>query len=303
MRKTAGLVCLGLFLYCGAALASAQASNQDWNRDPAQESPEQARMEAQDPDTKASAGDLAKAAESPESGLISVALESETAFDIGPYGRNENGVLHFEPSIPVRLSENWKMITRTIGALVDQPEVNKPRGGTFGLTDLSGLFFLSPVKPHRLSWGVGPAVLVPTASADVLGTKKFCVGPAVMVVVEPGNWTLGVVASNRWSVAGRSTSPNVNSMMVEYFIDYNLKKGWYLTSEQTAMANWRASSGNVLLVPMGGGLGKVVRLGFQPMSVSVQAYTYVTHPNLQPSPSWQLKFLVSLLFPGKVRGQ
>jgi len=303
MRKTVRLVCLGLFLYCGAALASAQVSSQDWNRDPAQESPEQARLEAQDPDTKASPGDLAKAAENPESGLISVALESETAFDIGPYGRNENAVLNFESSIPIRLSENWKIATRTIGGLVDRPDVSKPSGGTFGLTNLSALFFLSPVKPHKVRWGVGPAFLVPTASADDLGAKKFCVGPAVMAVVEPGNWTLGVVASDRWSVAGPSTSPNLNLLVVEYFIDYNLKKGWYLTSEQTAMANWRASSGNVLLVPMGGGLGKVVRLGFQPMSVSLQAYTYVVHPNLQPSPSWQLKFMVSLLFPSKVRSQ
>src|SRR5271170_8068850 len=71
--------------------------------------------------------------------------------------------------------------------------------------------------------------------------------------------------------------------------------------EQTVIANWRASSGNVLLLPLGGGLGRVVRLGYQPMSVSVQAYTNAVHPDIQPSPSWQLKFAVSLLFPRKAR--
>jgi hypothetical protein len=299
MRMTVDLVSLSLFLYWGTVLASAQASNPDWNRALVQESVEQARMEAQAPDTNATAGELQAAAENPGASLISVALENETAFDIGPYGRNENAFLHFEQSIPIRLSDNWKITSRTIGELVDQPDVSKPTGGTLGLTNLNALFFLSPVKTYKLAWGVGPAFLVPTASADVLGTKKFCMGPAVLAVVHPGNWTLGVVAFNRWSVAGPSTSPNIHSMVVEYFVDYNFRKGWYLTSEQTAIANWKASSGNVLRAPLGGGLGREVRLGFQPMTVSVQAYTDVIHPDLRPSPSWQLKFQVSLLFPRK----
>ena len=38
-------------------------------------------------------------------------------------------------------------------------------------------FFLSPAKPHKLIWGVGPTFVIPTATADQLGQGKFSLGP------------------------------------------------------------------------------------------------------------------------------
>jgi hypothetical protein len=290
-----------VFLFLGATVFFAQQSSQDWNREPAQESREHARMEAQDPDTQASVADLARASENLESSLIKVVTYNYSDFDIGPYHRTGNTVLEFLPSIPIRLSENWKIDTITVGTVAYQPDVLQPSHGTFGFRDLNPVIHLSPVKPHAVSWGIGPTFILPTASDDVLGDKKFCIGPTAIATVQPGNWTIGAVVLNNWSVAGSSTRSSQNYMILQYFLDYNLRKGWFLASEPVLLANWRASRGNVWRVPVGGGVGRVIRLGSQPMTVGVQAFGYAKRPDFPPIQKWQLKFMVSLLFPRKAK--
>jgi hypothetical protein len=62
-------------------------------------------------------------------------------------------------------------------------------------------------------------------------------------------------------------------------------------------ANWNASSGNVWLVPVGGGIGRIMRLGFQPVNLSAQAYVNAKRPDVLPAPTWQLKFQIGFLYP------
>ena len=50
-------------------------------------------------------------------------------------------------------------------------------------------------------WGAGPAFLLPTATQRATGTGKWSVGAATAVgLLQPGKWTIGVLASNLWSV-------------------------------------------------------------------------------------------------------
>jgi len=302
MHKLTELIVDFVFLFSVAVAASAQEPNPNFNEELDQETPQQQKQEAQKPDAKASAGDLAKATQNPVASLVSVPLQNFTDFNIGPFGRDRNTILQFQPVIPIQLSENWNLITRTIGALVYQPNISQPQQGTFGLTDINPSFFLSPAKAGTLIWGAGPTFLLPTASDNVLGTGKLSIGPGVVVAVQPGKWTLGVLVNNLWSVAGSGSRPDVNFMTLQYFINYNLKKGYYLTSAPINTANWNAPSGNVWLVAVGGGIGRIVRLGFQPVNVSVQAYGNVKRPDNFPSPTWQLKFQIAFLYPKRPKG-
>jgi hypothetical protein len=302
MQKLSRLAFLFVLLLSVSVAASAQEPNPNFNEELDQETPEQAKQEAQKPDAKASAGDLAKATQNPVASLVSVPLQNFTDFNIGPHGRDRNTVILFQPVVPFQLSENWNLITRTIGALVYQPTISQPSQGTFGLNDINPSFFLSPAKPGKLIWGAGPTFLLPTASDDVLGTGKFSIGPSAVALVQPGKWTLGVLVSNLFSVAGPRGRADVNSMTLQYFINYNLKKGYYLTSAPINTANWNAPSGNVWLVAVGGGIGRIMRLGFQPVNVGVQAYGNVKRPDNFPSPTWQLKFQIAFLYPIKPKG-
>ena len=302
MKKLSKPALLFGVLFSVAVAAFAQEPNPNFNEELDQETPQQQKQEAQKPDAKASAGDLAKATQNPVASLVSVPLQNFTDFNIGPFGRDRNTTLQFQPVIPIQLSENWNLITRTIGALVYQPNISQPQQGTFGLTDINPSFFLSPAKAGTLIWGAGPTFLLPTASDNVLGTGKLSIGPGVVVAVQPGKWTLGVLVNNLWSVAGSGSRPDVNFMTLQYFINYNLKKGYYLTSAPINTANWNAPSGNVWLVAVGGGIGRIVRLGFQPVNVSVQAYGNAKRPDNFPSPTWQLKFQIAFLYPKRPKG-
>ena len=291
-----------LILLSIASAASAQEPNPNFNEELDQETPQQQKQEAQKPDAKASAGDLAKATQNPVASLISVPIQNITDFNIGPFGRDRNAIVQVQPVVPISLGENWNLITRTIGALVYQPDITMSRQGTFGLNDINPSFFLSPAQPGKLIWGAGPTFLLPTASDDFLGTGKLSIGPAIVALIQPGKWTIGVLVNNLWSVAGPRGRPDVNAMTLQYFVNYNLKKGYYLTFQPIITANWNAPSGNVWLVPVGGGMGRIMRLGFQPVNVSVQAYGNAKRPDTFPSPTWQLKFQIAFLYPKKPKG-
>jgi hypothetical protein len=200
------------------------------------------------------------------------------------------------------------MILRTILPLAFQPDLNTTDSlnaqqhlGTWGVGDLQPTVFFTPVKEGKVIWGVGPGILLPTASDAVLGTGKFSIGPSVIALVQPGKFTIGFLVSNLWSVAGPSTRPDVNVMNLQYFVSYNLPKGWSLTVAPLNSAAWNAPSGNVWTVPFGGGVGRVFRVGAQPMNASVQAYYNVVRPSSIPSPTWTLKLQVALLFPKRSR--
>ncbi len=269
----------------------------------AQETPKRAKKETQQAVTKAAAADLAKAVQNPVASLISVPIQNLTDFNIGPYARDRNTVLQFQPVIPARFSENWNLITRVIAPILYQPDFSQQKGGTFGLGDINPTFFLSPAKPGKVIWGVGPSFLLPTATDDVLGTGKFSMGPSVVALGQPGRWTLGALVNNLFSVGGPSNRADVNSMTLQYFVNYNLKKGYFLTFSPIIIANWNASAGDVWTVPFGGGMGRVMRLGNQPVNVGVQAYYNAMRPDATPSPTWQLKFRFSLLYPKKPKAQ
>lgn len=76
-------------------------------------------------DTKAAAGDLAKAVQNPVASLISVPVQNLTDFYIGPYQRIRNTVLQFQPVIPVQLGQSWNLITRVIGPVTYQPDITQ----------------------------------------------------------------------------------------------------------------------------------------------------------------------------------
>jgi hypothetical protein len=143
--------------------------------------------------------------------------------------------------------------------------------------------------------------VLPTATSKVLGQGKLSMGPSFVTLAQPGHWTLGALINNAWSVAGSGSRPNVNQMLLQYFINYNLKKGWYLSMSPIVTANWQASSGNIWTVPVGGGVGRIMKLGFQPVNITAQFYGNAIHP-ADGSP-WGMRLQIAFLFPKLTKAQ
>ena len=241
-------------------------------------------------------GDLAKATQNPVADLISVPFQNNTSYNIGPHERASN-TLNIQPVIPLHLSEGVLLISRIILPITYQPDLTNTGGGSSGFGDTNPTFFFSPAKPGKLIWGAGPAFILPTATQRSVGTGKWSAGPAAVALVQPGHWTIGVLASQVWSFAGPSDRSKVSLMTVQYFVNYNLAHAWYLTSSPILTFNWEATSSEEWLVPFGGGIGKIFKLGKLPLNGSVQAYYNVRSDESTTLARWQARLQLAFLFP------
>jgi hypothetical protein len=173
--------------------------------------------------------DIAKQAQNPVASMISVPLEN----DFNPHtgvDKKDSYVFEMKPVVPFRLSNDWNLITRTIIPVIQVPDLAPGVSGTGGLGDVQESLFLSPTKAGPVIWGAGPVISFPTATENILGTKKLSLGPTVVVLRSQGHWLFGSLAQNLFSVAGPSGRPDVNQMLLQPFVNYNLPHKWYLTS-------------------------------------------------------------------------
>ena len=238
--------------------------------------------------------DLAKQTQNPVADLISVPFQNNTNFNLGPKDRTQN-ILNIQPVIPINLTDKWNLITRTIAPIIYQPDVTSNSGGEFGLGDINTTLFLSPANAGKVVWGVGPILSLPTATDKTLGTDKWSAGPSAVLLAMPSNWVIGFLVNNLWSFAGDNDRQDVNQFLFQYFVNYNFQGGWYLTSAPINTANWKADDGNKWTVPIGGGGGKVFRIGPQPLNLQTQVFYNVEKPDL--GPEWSLRVQLQFLFP------
>ena len=231
--------------------------------------------------------DLAKQAQNPIANLISLPLQNNTNFNVGPEDRTQN-ILNIQPVYPFSIGEDWNVITRTILPVMSQPLADGDRQN--GLGDTSFTAFFSPKDSAKLTWGVGPVVLIPTSTDDSLGAGNWGGGLSAVFLGMPGNWVVGSLFSNVWA-------QDVNQFTWQYFINYNIPNGngLYLTSAPIMTANWEADSDNRWTIPVGGGVGKIFKIGKQPVNGQVSAYYNVEKPKF--GADWQLRLQLQFLFP------
>jgi hypothetical protein len=243
--------------------------------------------------------DIAKQAQNPIANLISVPLENDFNPQTGANKLNSY-VMQLKPVIPLHLSDDWNLVTRTIIPIIQEPDLAPGVGGATGIGDIQESLFLSPTKAGPVIWGVGPAIAIPTATQAILGTKKLSVGPSVVVLRSHGHWLFGSLVQNLFSVAGPSGRSDVNQMLIQPFVNYNIRHGWYLTSSPVITANWEVNPNQTWTVPVGGGVGKIVRLGKLPVNVSTQFFRNASYP--YGATHWSARLQVQFLFPER-RGE
>lgn len=243
-----------------------------------------------------SAEELAKLAQNSVGNLISVPFQNNSNFNFGPLKGTQN-VLNIQPVIPIAVSEDWNIITRTIIPVVSLPSLAPGDSRTNGLGDMQFTAFLSPAKPDEWIWGVGAVAQLPTHSNSELGNDNWGLGPSFVVLhLEKGSpWVYGVLVNNIWSVGSREGAAPYNNGLIQPFLNYNFEGGLYLTSAPIVAANWKADSGNQWTVPLGGGIGKIFHFGRLPVNMQISGYYNVVKPD--DGPNWQLRAQVQFMFP------
>lgn len=236
--------------------------------------------------------DLAKAVQNPLAAMVTLPFQANYNLGIGDEDRTALN-LNIQPVIPFP-GDDWNIITRTI-----IPVNSVPIGTTeseFGIGDTAFTLFFSPKSSGKLTWGVGPALTLPTSSnPEILGSGKWSLGPAGVLFYGTGNWTLGIVASQTWSIAGDEDREDVSLFYAQWFVNYNFGDGWALGTAPIVTANWEAESGQEWTIPWGLQISKVHNIGKQPVNLLFGYYTNSEHPD--GGPDTQVRFQLNLLYP------
>lgn len=243
--------------------------------------------------SSSSQADLAKQSQNPIANLISVPFQNSTNFGVGEFDRTSN-IMNIQPVIPTSISEDWLLINRTIIPVAYQPELAPNVGNVFGLGDITYQGFLSPKGSGNFTWGIGPTIVLPTATDTVLGSDKWSIGPSVIGLVTTDRIVTGALVSNVWSFAGKSDRSDVSLLTIQPFFNYNFDDGWYVTTSPIITANW-LGTGEKWTLPLGGGFGRVFKIGNQPVNMQVQGFWNVVKP--EGAADWTLRTQMTLLFP------
>jgi hypothetical protein len=240
--------------------------------------------------------ELAKKLSNPVASLISVPFQFNVDFGVGPNDDGEAYTLNVQPVIPFHISEDWNLISRTILPVVGREDVFPLDDHVWGLSDTLQSMFLSPAEPGPggLIWGVGPALLFPTATDERLGSEKWGAGPTAVVLLQTGPWTLGVLANHVWSFAGDDDRADVSRSFIQPFVTYGLGDGQTISLNSESSYDWESEQWTV---PINLAYTKVFSIGTQPMSIQFGGRYYPEKP--EDGPDWGIRAAITFLFPAK----
>jgi hypothetical protein len=205
-------------------------------------------------------------------------------------------VLQFQPVLPVAKSR-FLPFGHVVKITLPLASVPAPLSTT-GLGDLE-VFDVVSFKHSWGRWGVGPAAVFPTATSKALGQGRWQAGPAVaLIYTGTRHLVTGAILQNPMSFAGDAERPGVNNLIIVPTLTYNLPDGWFAgLSDFNVIFNW--NDGGAATIPVGPQVGRVFRIGRQPVSVSAEGAYTVARPSSPPPPRWVIGAEFTFLFPSR----
>ena len=247
-------------------------------------------------ETTSDAASVAKKLANPIASLTSVPFQNN--LDVGiDSNHGWRNTLNFQPVIPFRLSQKMNLIVRWVQPIIFQQNILNDHGSyEGGLSDAVASAFFSPSKVvNGFTWGAGPVFLVPVATNDYLGTKKFGVGPTAVGLLQKNGWTIGALVNQIWSVAGNADRPDINQMFLQPFVGFNWKSGAGMVINTESTFNWQNSTINSFLNFM---ISGITKFGKQMVSLQLGPRLQLAAPNGKKA-DFGIRAALIIVFPKK----
>jgi hypothetical protein len=264
-----------------------------------------------------SAQELARQLNNPVSNVWSLTFQYNHSLLKGSPadGTEDQDLLNFQPALPLHMTENWNLIVRPVLPFIFKHPVLSPQidpntdeiyadfEDESGFGDISLITLLSPAKlKSRFLWGIGPTFIFPTASKDELGQEQWQAGPSAVGLWMGKDWILGVFPQQWWSFAGNSDRKCTNFTNIQYFIWRMLPGEWQIGMSPNITMNWKAEKNdNRFTMPVGLGVGKLVKLGKLPVKIQLQGQYSVIHPD-DYGQRWNFQLQVTPVIPNLIAG-
>lgn len=242
-----------------------------------------------------SEAELAKKLANPIASLISLPIQANYDENIGANEEGSVWRINIQPVIPFALNKEWNLISRTILPLIDQQDIPSNGLGESGIGDIVQSLFFSPKAPTAsgLIWGVGPVLLLPTASEDVLGTEKWGVGPTGVVLKQKGSWTYGALANHIESIAGEDNRADVSATFIQPFVAYITKTKTTIGLNTESTYDWENEQWSV---PINFTVNQLLKVSGQILQIGGGIRYWVDDPDNGPD-DWGYRLQLTFLFP------
>jgi hypothetical protein len=234
---------------------------------------------------------IGKKLANPVANLISVPVQNNIDYGIGA-NNGSKYTINVQPVIPIKLSAKLKLVTRYILPIIFQRDITGEATGLNGLGDLTISAYISPVS-EKITWGFGPVILIPTATNDLLGTKKWGLGPSALILKQSHGITYGLLANQTWSVAGDEQRGDVSVLFVQPFLAYNWKSGAGVSVNSEITQNWEAES---TIAFLNFAVSGVTKLGGQMISLSIGPRIPIASP-AEARPDFGFRASITFVFP------
>ena len=267
---------------------------------------------AADGATEQNLGDLSAKLSNPLSDVWALFLEIDDIWLDGKIvdGHKKSSAVIFQPIMPFRLTETWKMITRPVVPLLignPTPDGIKPDGSVSfehntGLGDIAIPLIFTPneKKGQHLMLGAGPTFQFPTHTTNVLGTDTWEAGPALVATYKTKKTVTGAFGQYWWSYAKGDNEPNTSHGSILYFAFYSLPNAWQIGTSPTITYNDKATSGNKWNVPLGLTVTKTTKIGKQPIKLQLAIEKSVTRQD-DFGKDWMLRLNIIPVIPAMVK--
>jgi len=236
--------------------------------------------------------ELAKKAQNPVAALISIPLQSNWDFGIGPADATRF-TLNFQPVIPFSIGSGTNLIARTIVPFISAESPFEGGKDKSGLGDITQSFFFAPGEPVG-GWTIaaGPVFLWAAASDVALGGEKWGAGPTAVALRQRHGWTYGALVNHIWSYAGHEDRSDVSASLLQPFVSYVTKTFTTVGVSSESTYDWEAEQWTV---PLNASVSQLLKVGRMPVQLGVSGRHYAETP--EGGPEWGMRLTVTLLLP------
>ena len=194
-----------------------------------------------------------------------------------------------------RISAGYVLSAPDLGVLNEVPPstpINQiPYNKKTGLQDIAVLDVV--IFPQSFgSLGLGPVVVLPTATDPALGNGKWLLGPSFVGIYRSGPFQLGGLFQGLFSVAGSPSRPPVDNVQLQVFGGIGLPNDWSIGLSEIVYG-YDTRRGKWTSIPFGMRLERLVLFGDLPARIYVDAeYNFLSSEIV---PKWTFRFAISPL--------
>jgi hypothetical protein len=210
----------------------------------------------------------------------------------------------FQPVLPVSLTKDLNLITRPVMPFYNiVPHETAPNefNRDAGLGDLALVELFSPANSGNWVLGAGPTAIFPTATSHFTGQGKWQLGPSFVAGYLTKTYFIGVFPQQWFSFAGEHGRPDTNQMNLQPIASIFWGEGWNAFYSGNILVDWNAPSPDVWTVPIGLGLGKVVKFGRLPVKFTLSVQYIPVHPRISGQ-EWNVQVQITPVIPKLVKG-